>query len=97
MSSKAQYLLCVYYHIILFNNQCLVEFALHNMLFKINGYIKTDPLNIFIRTSQISNIFLFNKKIRFEELINYSKIEYNDVNDIKKISKEISIHNQGES
>jgi len=62
-------------HIILFNNQCIIEFTVNNILYKINGYIKTDPLNIYIRTSQISNIFLHNKKIRFEEIINYSKEE----------------------
>jgi hypothetical protein len=46
-------------HITLFNNQCIIEFAINNILFKINGFIKTDPLNIYIRTSQISNPFLF--------------------------------------
>ena len=77
-------------HVMLFNNQCIVEFTVNNILFKINGFIKTDPLNIFIRTSQISNIFLFNKKTKFEEIINYSKLlKINDSKIIKnKLSKE---------
>ena len=88
-------------HIILFNNQCIIEFTVNNILFRINGYIKTDPLNIFIRTSQISNSFLFNKKTRFEELINYSKIGNNveiinnklsseNLNKLEKINKEFA-------
>ena len=39
--------------------------------FKINGYIKNDPLNIYIRTAQISNNFLYNKKNLFEQIINF--------------------------
>jgi len=66
-------------HVILFNNQCMVELMVNNNLFKINGYIKSDPLNIYIRTSQISNMFLFNKKTRFEELINYLKSPSNNI------------------
>lgn len=82
-------------HITLFNNQCIIEFAINNILFKINGFIKTDPLNIYVRTSQISNPFLFNKKNRFEELINNSKLEKStlskeNLNILKKVNKEFA-------
>ena len=53
----------------LFNNQCIIIFSLNNILFKIKGYIKPDTLNMYIRTSQISNCFIYNKKQKIEELI----------------------------
>ena len=62
-------------HIILFNNKCIVEIPINSELYKISGYIKNDPLNINIRTSQISNIYIFNKKIIFENIINKINIE----------------------
>ena len=57
-------------YIVLFNNCCDIEFSIGKNLFKISGYIKNDPLNIFIRTSQISNEYIYNKKITFEQIIN---------------------------
>lgn len=57
-------------HVVLFNSQCVIEFVIGNSLFKISGFIKADPLNIYVRTSQITNTFLFKKKVKFEELIN---------------------------
>jgi endopeptidase La len=57
-------------YIVLFNNCCDIEFSIGKNLFKISGYIKNDPLNIFIRTSQISNEYIYNKKIIFEKIIN---------------------------
>jgi endopeptidase La len=86
-------------NIILINNQCLVEFSINDKLFKIKGYIKNDPLNINIRTSQISNNYLFIKKTRFEEIINYINLEYNQIyiiskevfNKLQKVNKEFAI------
>jgi len=57
-------------YMVLFNNHCEVEFSIGNELFKISGYVKNDPLNIYIRTSQISNVHLFDKKTTFEKIIN---------------------------
>ncbi len=73
-------------YLVLFNNCCDVEFNVGNKLFKITGYIKNDPLNIFIRTSQISNEFLYNKKMIFEKIIN--SIESNEKNNNLLISKD---------
>lgn len=56
-------------YLILFNNFCEIKFKIGNNLFKMSGYIKNDPLNIYIRTSQISNDYLYNKKIIFEKII----------------------------
>ena len=53
-------------------------------LFKIYGFIKNDPLNIFIRTSQISNEFIYNKKITFEKIINLIESSINNNNLISK-------------
>jgi len=68
-------------YILLFNNYCDIEFSIGNNLFKISGFIKNDPLNIFIRTSQISNEIIYNKKITFEKIINLieSSINYNSL------------------
>lgn len=55
-------------HMVLFNNSCEVELYVKNNLFKIKGWIKNDPLNIYIRTSQISNNYLYEKKILFEKI-----------------------------
>jgi len=57
-------------YIVLFNNYCDVEFSIGTKTFNVSGYIKNDPLNIFIRTSQISNEYLYNKKVNFEKIIN---------------------------
>ena len=72
-------------NIVLFNNQCLVEFTINNKIFKIKGFLKNDPLNIFVRTSQISNNFLYIKKNNFEKIINYIDKEYDDSNITKDI------------
>jgi endopeptidase La len=75
-------------NLILFNNQCKIELYIHNKLFKIIGYIKNDSLNIYIRTSQITNTFLYNKKISFEEIINLIGITYNSITKFN-ISKDL--------
>ncbi len=65
-------------YLVLFNNQCNISICVGNNLFKINGYIKNDPLNIYIRTSQISNFILYNKKMNFEKIINdFDKLNIN--------------------
>lgn len=82
-------------YILLFNNYCELELCIGNNLFKITGYIKNDPLNIYIRTSQISNSFLYDKKVSFEkiiELIEQNTIKNNLVskenfNKLQKINK----------
>ena len=71
-------------YVVLFNNYCDVEFTIGNNLFKIYGFIKNDPLNIFIRTSQISNEFIYNKKITFEKIINLIESSINNNNLISK-------------
>jgi len=85
-------------HLVLFNNQCEIELCIGNNLFKINGYIKNDPLNIYIRTSQISNNFLYNKKNLFEQIINFIEsktfnkqiINKESFNKLQKINKEFA-------
>lgn len=56
-------------YISIFNNECIVSIKHNNLIIKINGFIKNDPLNIFMRTSQISNNFLYEKKLIFESII----------------------------
>ena len=56
-------------HIILFNNQCVIELPTRKGIIKITGYIESDPLNINIRTSQISNSILYEKKQLFLSII----------------------------
>lgn len=65
-------------YITLFNNQCEIKIAINNTLLTISGYILPDPLNIFIRTSQISNNFLYKKKILFENIVNLISTEFNN-------------------
>lgn len=72
------------YHVLL-NNYCEVEFSIGNELFKISGYIKNDPLNIYIRTSQISNDYLYNKKLTFEKIINLIEISNKNKNNSNNI------------
>ncbi len=53
----------------IFNNECVVTIDCNGSILKLKGFIKTDPLNIFMRTSQISNNFLYEKKVIFETII----------------------------
>lgn len=57
-------------YITLFNNQCEMIITINDRILSISGYILSDPLNIFIRTSQISNNFLYKKKSLFENIVN---------------------------
>lgn len=80
-------------YVVLFNNECLIEFPINDKIIKIKGYIKADTLNIFMRTSQISNFFLYDKKIRFEKIIkNESSDNLNKkiINKIKEIDTNFS-------
>jgi endopeptidase La len=70
--------------IVLFNNQCCIMLLINNKIITINGFIKTDPLNIYIRTSQITNTFIYKKKIRFEEIINMINTQHNEKYNIAK-------------
>ena len=55
--------------ITIFNSQCEIIININKNNIKIKGFIKPDPLNIYMRTSQISNHFLYKKKNDFENLI----------------------------
>ena len=85
-------------YIVLFNNYCELNINIGNNLFKINGYIKNDPLNIYIRTSQISNPFLHNKKNDFEKIIelietkclNNNVVSKENYNKLQKIDKKFA-------
>lgn len=57
-------------YVSIFNNECSVTLKLFSNTLKIKGFIITDPLNIYMRTSQIANDFLHKKKISFENIIN---------------------------
>jgi len=70
-------------YITLFNNQCELKLIINNKILSISGYILSDPLNIFIRTSQISNNFLYKKKLLFENIVNLIGSNNNNI-----ISKE---------
>ncbi len=90
-------------NLLLFNNQCKVEFSIGKKLFEVKGFIKSDPLNIFIRTSQITNPFIFNKKNKLEkiiDLINNTNINTSpdstlllpkdDISKLSKVNKEFA-------
>lgn len=83
-------------YIVLFNNYCEVSINIGFKLFNITGYIKNDPLNTYIRMSQISNEYLYNKKISFENIINSIEsldhtnkfsIKKENINNLCKINK----------
>ncbi len=59
--------------IILFNSQAEVNIIVNSNIFKITGYIKSDPLNIYIKTSQICNSCIYEKKNKLEQLIKQIK------------------------
>ena len=65
-------------YITLFNNQCELKLIIQDKILSISGYVISDPLNIFIRTSQISNNFLYKKKSLFEKIVNLIGSEYNN-------------------
>lgn len=84
-------------HYVLFNNQCEVIMCVGNHLFKIKGYIKNDPLNIYVRTSQISNTYIYEKKNEFEKIVKQIESGVHEKNitkesfsKLQKISKEFA-------
>ena len=85
-------------HLTLFNNQCEIELFIGFNILKLTGYIKNDPLNIYIRTAQISNSFLYNKKLLFEKIINLIEsknfdktlINKESFNKLQKVNKEFA-------
>jgi hypothetical protein len=90
-------------YITLFNNQCELIIPIKNKILSISGYILSDPLNIFIRTSQISNNFLYKKKSLFESIVNLigsnnnnniiSKDNYKKIQNINKDFADIYLKN----
>jgi endopeptidase La len=64
----------------IFNNECAIEILLGTKIIKIYGFIKSDPLNILMRTSQISHDFLYEKKQVFETII--KALETSNTNDL---------------
>ena len=56
-------------YISIFNNECMITIEYNETILKLKGFIKSDPLNIFMRTSQISNVFLYEKKVILESII----------------------------
>jgi len=89
-------------YITLFNNQCELIITINNKILSISGYILSDPLNIFIRTSQISNNFLYKKKSLFENIVNLigsnnnniiSKDNYKKIQSINKDFADIYLKN----
>jgi len=90
-------------YITLFNNQCELIIPINNKMLSISGYILSDPLNIFIRTSQISNNFLYKKKSLFENIVNLigsnnnnniiSKDNYKKIQNINKDFADIYLKN----
>jgi endopeptidase La len=69
-------------YISIFNNECSIVISKYNKTIKFIGYINSDPLNIYMRTSQIGNNYLYKKKQLFEAIIksmnnnNIAKDEY---------------------
>jgi endopeptidase La len=63
--------------ITLFNSQAEVSINIGNKVLRITGYIKNDPLNIYIKTSQICNTYIYEKKNKLEKIIKKVKnIDY---------------------
>ncbi len=83
-------------NIILFNNYCMVEFMVKDKIFKVKGFIKSDPLNIYLRTSQITYSFLYQKKMVFENIVSLIDEKYSETvskdmySKLQKISKEFA-------
>lgn len=56
-------------YISIFNNECQIIINIQDQAIKLTGFIQSDPLNIYMRTSQIANNFLYKKKLSFEKII----------------------------
>ena len=53
----------------LINNCCEIEIPFGGKMLRLEGYIKCDSLNIMIRTSELTNIYLFKKKNKIKNKI----------------------------
>jgi endopeptidase La len=74
-------------YISIFNNECMITITLCNNILILKGFIKSDTLNIYMRTSQITNNFLHKKKENFKTIINS-----NELNDkVHHVNKDFSI------
>lgn len=59
--------------VVLFNSQAEVSINIGKIILKVTGYIKSDPLNIYIKTSQICNSYIYEKKNKLEKIITKAK------------------------
>ena len=55
-------------NLLLFDNTCRLKYTIQNNIIYIDGFIKNDNLNIMLKTSQLNNNFLYDKKHLFENL-----------------------------
>jgi endopeptidase La len=62
----------------IFNNECNITLNLGDKTINFYGFVKPDPLNIYMRTSQIANNYLYKKKIIFGDIVN--SITINNIN-----------------
>jgi len=69
-------------YISIFNNECQIIINIDEQSIKLTGFIQSDPLNIYMRTSQIANNFLYNKKLSFEKII--KALKNNNIDDFVK-------------
>jgi len=74
-------------NILLFNNYCNIKINIFNKTIKFFGFFNYDSLNINLRTSQICNSYLFEKKILFEKIIKFEYDEYLDDYLLKKLKR----------
>jgi endopeptidase La len=82
---------------ILLDNSCEIIIKHKNIQYRINGYIEYDALNVIIRTSQICNDFLYNKKLELEKKVDeikyinnrFKKIYMKNVNIIEILTYDV--------
>jgi ATP-dependent Lon protease len=56
-------------HVTLINNCCEICIPCKNNILRITGYVRADSLNVLIRTCEISNIYLLEKKNKIKKKI----------------------------
>jgi endopeptidase La len=74
-------------NILLFNNYCNIKINIFNKTIKFFGFFNYDSLNINLRTSQICNSYLFEKKTLFEKIIKFEHNKYLDDYLLKKLKR----------
>jgi endopeptidase La len=78
-------------HLILFNNKCDIEFKINRKIIKITGFIYHDNLNICMKTSQLSNNFLYETKKNFEKIIEQNcENKLSDFHDLQNVNKDFA-------